>query len=52
MTKKKSTEEFKKEVYDLVGNEYEVLGEYIKNDKKIKIKHNSKECKYYKEFGK
>jgi len=36
----KTTEEFKKEVYDLVGNEYTVLGEYINNKTKIKMKHN------------
>lgn len=37
---KKSTEEFKTEVYDLVGNEYSVLGEYFKSDIKIKMKHS------------
>ena len=37
---KKSQEEFIKEVYELVGNEYEVLSEYINNKTKIKMKHN------------
>lgn len=36
----KNTEDFKKEVYQLVGNEYEIVGEYINNKTKIKIKHN------------
>ena len=36
---KKTTEQFKQEIYELVGNEYEVLSEY-KNVNKIKIKHN------------
>ena len=36
----KTTEQFKKEVYDLVGNEYSVLGKYINNKTKMKIKHN------------
>ena len=39
-THQKTTEEFKKEVYDLVGNEYEVVGEYINNYTLIEIKHN------------
>jgi len=38
-THKKTTEEFKKEVYNLVGDEYEVLGEYLGTNKYIKIKH-------------
>ena len=38
--KKKSTEEFKTEVKNLVGDEYTVLGEYINNKTKILIKHN------------
>ena len=36
----KDTNYFKKEVYKLVGNEYEVLGEYKKAKVKIKLKHN------------
>jgi len=37
---KKTTEQFKQEIYDLVGNSYTVLGEYIGAKNKIKIKHN------------
>lgn len=37
---KRTTEQFKQEVYNLVGNEYEVLGEYKNRHKKILIKHN------------
>jgi len=44
--KPRNTEEFKKEVYDLVGNEYLVLGEYINSDEKITFKHNIGSCKY------
>lgn len=40
-TPKKTTEQFKKEVYDLVKDEYEVLGEYVNNKVKIKFKHNT-----------
>ena len=40
--KAKTTEEFKKEIFDLVGDEYEVLGEYKNARTKIKIKH--KKC--------
>ena len=38
--KKLTTEEFKEIVYDLVGDEYSVIGEYIKSRQKIAIKHN------------
>ena len=37
--KKKTTEQFKKEVFSLVGNEYEVLGDYINRETKILFKH-------------
>lgn len=37
--KKKTLEEFKAEVFDLVGNEYEVIGEYRGTNIKIKMKH-------------
>lgn len=37
---RKTQEEFEREVCDLVGNEYTVLGEYIGNNKPIKMKHN------------
>lgn len=36
----KSTEKFKQEVFNLVKDEYKVLGEYINNHTKIKFKHN------------
>ena len=45
--KKKTLEEFKKEVYDLVGDEYSVLNEYRGNHIKIKIKHNKCGNEYY-----
>jgi predicted nucleic-acid-binding Zn-ribbon protein len=37
----RTTEEFKKEVFNAAGNEYTVLGEYYKNNTPIKLKHNS-----------
>lgn len=40
IAKHKTTNDFKKEVYDLVGNEYTVIGEYINNSTNIKIRHN------------
>jgi len=39
-TPKKSTEEFKKEVYDLVKDEYTVIGIYKKNNIPIMMRHN------------
>lgn len=39
-SKRKSTEQFKQEVYNLTGNEYEVIGEYKNNRTNIEIKHN------------
>lgn len=38
---KKTTDTFKKEVYELVKNEYEVLSEYTTTHNKIKFKHNT-----------
>ena len=46
-SKLKTTEEFKKEVYNLVNDEYLVLGEYINNKTKILIKHNKCNHTYY-----
>lgn len=50
---KKTTEEFKEEVYNLVGSEYEILEEYIDTHTKILFKHNKcgtvypvKPCKF------
>jgi predicted Zn-ribbon and HTH transcriptional regulator len=40
-SKKKTTEQYKQEVYDLVRDEYTVLGEYNGAHKKILMKHNS-----------
>ena len=38
---KKTTEEFKQEVFELSGNEYSVLGAYVNSNTKIKIRHNT-----------
>lgn len=40
MSIKKTQEQFEKEVYTLVNNEYVVEGTYVNNRTKIKIKHN------------
>ena len=40
MTKKKTDAEFKKEVFDLVGNEYTFLDSYVTARTRIKVKHN------------
>ena len=37
---RKTQEEFIKEVFDLTGNEYTVIGKYINNKTKIKLLHN------------
>lgn len=39
LNRKKTTDEFKEIVYDLVGDEYEVLGNYVNNKVKIKMLH-------------
>lgn len=39
--KRKTTEEFKQEVFDLVGEEYEVIGEYRNTNTLIKMRHNA-----------
>lgn len=39
-TPKKTTDEYKKEVFNLCGDEYTVLGEYQGNKVKIEMKHN------------
>lgn len=36
----RTTDQFKKEIFELVGNEYEVLSDYEKASKKIRFKHN------------
>lgn len=45
MPKKRTTEEFKKEVKKLTNDEYTVIGEYTGTNSKIKIKHNV--CRIY-----
>jgi predicted Zn-ribbon and HTH transcriptional regulator len=40
----KNTRVFKEEIYDLVGNEYTVLGEYKSSDQPIKMRHNNSKC--------
>lgn len=37
----KTQEEFEQEVFSVAGNEYSVLGEYVNNGTKIKIRHNT-----------
>ncbi|MBQ9121630.1 MAG: hypothetical protein IJY12_04655, partial [Clostridia bacterium] len=39
-TKRKSDEEFKREVYSLVGDEYTVLSEYIDSSHTVQMRHN------------
>lgn len=39
-TPKKTTDIFKKEIYDKYGDEFEILGEYINNATKITVRHN------------
>jgi len=39
-SKIKTDKHFKQEVYDLVGEEYEIIGDYINSDIKVKMKHN------------
>ena len=41
---KKTQEQFEKEVYDLVGDEYKVVGKYISSGKKIEIKRTLWNC--------
>lgn len=36
----RDTEQFYKEIYDLVGDEYTFYGEYINSNTKMKVKHN------------
>lgn len=40
-TAKKNTETIKEEVFDLVGDEYTVLGEYVNTHTKILFRHNT-----------
>lgn len=43
---KKTTEEFKQEVFERVGCEYSVLGEYLTKDTKLLMKHNTCNTEY------
>lgn len=43
---RKTNTEFNKEIYDLVGDEYIVLGEYINSKTYIKICHSTCGCKW------
>jgi len=42
----KSQEKFKQELYELLGDEYILIGKYMGNDNKILIKHNIQTCGY------
>jgi hypothetical protein len=44
MSKAKTTEQFKKELFNICGDEYEVLGEYVNCKTNIKVRH--KICDY------
>ncbi|EGT3619822.1 hypothetical protein FJ641_10510 [Clostridium perfringens] len=44
---KKTTEEFKKEIYKMYGNEYEILEEYKGAHTKILVRHNCDKCNYH-----
>lgn len=40
MAKRKTNEQFKKEIFDLVGNEYTFLDPYVNTHTKLRVKHN------------
>ena len=40
VTKRKTDEQFKKEIFDLVGNEYTFLDPYVNTHTKLRVKHN------------
>lgn len=40
MPRKKTDAEFRKEVFELVGDEYTVLDKYVDSQTKIRMKHN------------
>ncbi|MDU4051201.1 MAG: hypothetical protein E7H33_09815 [Clostridium perfringens] len=44
---KKTTKGFKKEVFKKYCGEYEVLGDYINSNTKIKVRHNSNTCTHH-----
>ena len=41
---KKTQEKFEKEILNLIGDEYSVLGTYMNADTKIKFRHNCNDC--------
>lgn len=45
--KKRTNEEFVSEVFNLVGDEYIFLEEYVNTNTKIKVRHNNESCNYY-----
>lgn len=47
MSRRKTHEEFIKEVYELVGDEYTVLSEYVTQLIKVKFRHNCDNCDNY-----
>ena len=47
MPRKKTDAEFRKEVFELVGDEYTVIDKYINTKTKIRIKHNKCGTVYY-----
>lgn len=40
----KTQEQFEKDIYDLVGDEYTILGQYVKAQDKLLARHNCKRC--------
>ena len=44
--RRKTLSQFKKEVYDMFGDDYEVLGDYVNCRTKILIKHNIEACNH------
>ena len=38
--KKRTTEDFKRDIFNLFGNDFLVIGQYINNDTKIKMTKN------------
>lgn len=49
--KRLTTEEIKKRMYELVGNEYVRVGDYVNNSTKMLVKHNLCEKEYEVKWG-
>ena len=47
MPARKTNEQFLKEVFELVGDEYTFLDEYEKSNTKILVRHNCNKCDNY-----